>query len=351
VFWHWQHFFALDGDWQDGWSRTQEPLFWLFKPLYLQGWAAVDLFFVLSGFVFFWLYSETIARRAITPLRFAQLRFSRLYPLHLVLLLAVAAMQYAFWRANGQFFIYRANDVPHFLAQLFLVQNWYLRAPQSFDGPAWSVSLECLLYVLFFVGCRLGLRSGWRALVPVLAGVPLLWLDEHVARGVIGFFMGGVIVALWRSLRVHARARAIARGLGLAALAGWAALFALLYRDSPLLAGGEGNAGFLLAFDCGLCPLTVLALALQERVQRPWLGFLGDISYATYLLHFPLQLALVLLAGQMGWTPQDFMQGWVLAAFYVVLIGLGALTYRWFERPLQNLLRGAYWKSSAVAGS
>src|SRR5258707_12373773 len=161
VFWHWQHFFAISGDYQDGWSRAQQPLFCLFKPLYLQGWAAVDLFFVLSGFVFFWLYGEQIRDRALGAGRFAWLRFSRLYPLQFVLLLAVAAMQVAFFRQNDGFFIYDANDVPHFLAQLFLVQNWYPGAPQSFDGPAWSVWLGCLLYLPCLVACRVGFGDGW----------------------------------------------------------------------------------------------------------------------------------------------------------------------------------------------
>ncbi|MEI9991036.1 MAG: acyltransferase [Rhizomicrobium sp.] len=350
VFWHWQHFFAIDGDWMEGWSRDQQPLFWLFKPLYLQGWAAVDLFFVLSGFVFFWLYGAAIREARLGAWRFALLRFSRLYPLHLALLLAVAAMQYAFWQQNGAFFIYDANDAPHFLAQLFLVQNWYPLAPQSFDGPAWSVSLECLLYAVFFVACRLGVRAGWRALLLALMGVPLLWLDEHIARGVIGFFMGGVMVACWQALREHARARAISRGLTTAAIAGWLTLAALLYLDSPLLAGGEGNVGFLLVFDLLLCPLTVLSLAMRERGQkrRPWLGFLGDISYATYLIHFPLQLALALVANRYDLEPQFFMQGWVLAAFYVVLIGLGALSYNFLERPLQTFLRNAFYAKPAI---
>jgi peptidoglycan/LPS O-acetylase OafA/YrhL len=228
------------------------------------------------------------------------------------------------------------------VAQLFLVQNWYPLAPQSFNGPAWSVSLECLLYAVFFVACRwLGVRPGWRAVPLALLAVPMLFVDEHIARGFIGFFMGGAMVGLWRALRAQPQVRIIARGLTTATLGGWAMLAALLYLDSPLLAGGEGNAGFLLSFDVLLCPLTVLTLALREDGRpRPLLGFLGDISYATYLLHFPMQLALALIANRLDWEPQVFMQGWVLAAFYAVLIGLGALSYNLFERPMQHWLRG-----------
>ncbi|HXC55617.1 MAG TPA: acyltransferase [Rhizomicrobium sp.] len=342
VVWHWQHFFAIGGDWQDGWTRQMQPAFALLKPLYVQGWAAVDVFFVLSGFVFFWLYGEAIRTRQVRGGRFALLRFSRLYPLHVVLLLVVAALQALFFRAHGRFFIYQDNDAAHFVGHVFLVQNWWPGSPQSFDGPTWSVSLEALLYVVFFAGCRLGLRAGWPALLLALAAVPLLWLDEHIARAEIGFFMGGAMVGCWRVLRVHARVGTIARGLGLAVLALWAVLFALLYRESSWLAGGESNVAFLIGFDFVLCPLTVLALALQQPRGR-WaagLGFLGDISYATYLIHFPLQLALALIAARLSLAPQFFMQGWVMIAFYAALIGLGALSYNLFERPVQTWLRG-----------
>jgi peptidoglycan/LPS O-acetylase OafA/YrhL len=339
VVWHWQHFFAINGDFVDGWTRAMQPAFWLLKPLYLQGWAAVDLFFVLSGFVFFWLYGDPIRTRVTGAGQFALLRFSRLYPLHLVTLIAVAVLQARFLSRHGQFFIYQANDARHFLMQLLFVQNWWPQMPQSFDGPSWSVSVEVMLYGVFFVACRLGLKAGWRAAILALAGVPLLWVDGHIARGVIGFFMGGAMVALWQALRGQAQAAAIARGLTIAVVAGWIGLAVALYRG--WFADGEANKTFALAFDFLLCPATVLVLALREQVRAPWAAFLGDISYSTYLIHFPLQLALALLAARFAWTPQDFMQGWVMLAFYAVLIVLGALSYRFLERPMQALIRNA----------
>ena len=348
VVWHWQHFFAIGGDWQDDWSADMQPFYWLLKPLYAQGWAAVDLFFVLSGFVFFWLYGAAIREKRTGAWRFALLRFSRLYPLHFVMLIVVAALQFFFFRAHGTFFIYQDNDAAHFAEHLFMVQNWWPRSPQSFDGPTWSVSIEILLYVLFFIACRLGLKRGLHCLALALIGGLLLPFDEHIARGVIGFFMGGAMVAAWEYLRVHARARVVARCLGIAALLGWAVLATMLYRGSSWLANGEGNNLFLIAFDFVLCPLTVLSLALGETLRgRSYaaLGVLGDISYSTYLIHFPMQLTLALLAARFALEPQFFLQGWVMGAFYAVLIGLGWLSYRYFERPLQSLLRNAWHKT------
>jgi peptidoglycan/LPS O-acetylase OafA/YrhL len=117
----------------------------------------------------------------------------------------------------------------------------------------------------------------------------------------------------------------------------------MLWRESSLLNGGETNADFLLVFDLVLCPLTVLVLAMHESTGAliyVRAAFLGDISYATYLLHFPLQLVFVLIALRYGLPPAFFMQGWVLIAFYAALIGLGAAVYYGFERPMQDWLRG-----------
>jgi len=352
VAWHWQHFFAISGDWQPGWSHAAEPFYWLLKPLYVQGWAAVDLFFVLSGFVFFWLYGEMIRARRMTAGAFSLMRFSRLYPLQVLMLVTVALLQAAYFRRIGTFFIYQGNDWRHFLLHLGMVQNWWPNMPQSFDGPSWSVSVEVLLYLLFFAACRLGLRAGWPSLLVALAGAPLMWFDEHICRGVIGFFMGGFAYAQWERLRIRPDAVGVTRALALLALLGWGVLVFLIYSDSHLLDGGEVNYRFLFAFDYGLCPLTVLALALHEatsgrRFTR--LAFLGDISYSTYMIHFPMQLALVLLALRAGLAPAFFMQGWVMLAFVAALIALGSLSYFRFEKPVQDWLRKGLSRRPAPA--
>jgi len=72
VFWHWRHF--------SGYSEPTDnlPFYILFRPFYDYGWIAVDLFFILSGFVFFWKYETAIKQDGITWRHFALLRFARL---------------------------------------------------------------------------------------------------------------------------------------------------------------------------------------------------------------------------------------------------------------------------------
>jgi peptidoglycan/LPS O-acetylase OafA/YrhL len=355
IFWHWQHFFAVRGTWQAVWSRAMEPAYPVFKPLYDEGWVAVDIFFAVSGFVFFWLYLEPVRRREIGAGKFALQRISRLYPLYLATLLIASAMQIVFHHATGNWFIFGANDWSHFVKSIFLVQQWLPPDEmQSFNGPAWAVSIEVLLYIVFFIAVRLGVRGALAATALTFVGALVFFRDGQVGRGLMGFFWGGVTYYAVHAIAARPGARHIARVVALAAVAAWiiavadiylgfhAALFQMLPLGAARFLIGYEYAVFLFAFILLVVPLTLAALALHEECfGGAWSRFtlLGDISYSTYMIHFPMQLALALLALRLGWMPADFMHGWVMLAFYAVLIGLGALSYTYFERPVQAFLR------------
>src|ERR1700750_2714645 len=99
VFHHWYFFLPPDAS-SATWAAYKPPFSRLLTPLYLQGWAAVDVFFTLSGFVFFWLYGETIGTRAMNGRTFALLRFSRLYPPHFATLILTCVLQFYFFRSQ-----------------------------------------------------------------------------------------------------------------------------------------------------------------------------------------------------------------------------------------------------------
>ena len=84
-----------------------------------------------------------------------QVRLSRLNPLHLVNLVLVAGLQWQKMRSQGGYFVDHLNDAYHFALNLFFATAWGFEEGFSFNAPIWSVSIEVLLYGLFFCMARL----------------------------------------------------------------------------------------------------------------------------------------------------------------------------------------------------
>jgi peptidoglycan/LPS O-acetylase OafA/YrhL len=346
VFWHWQHFFMPNRDWVQGFERSQLPLYRLFSHFYNNGGhVAVSFFFTLSGFVFFWLYKEQIASRACSLHRFATLRFARLYPLHFLTLLLVLLLQTLYFSGHSHYFVYQHNDARHFVMNLLFASNWGFESGHSFNGPIWSVSMEVGLYAIFFLVSFLRIASPAKLLLIIASLITF----EHFHSGWIwegpleAFFIGGLSHQLLFYYYEH-RFRSVATDSLIVAAATlcWLLFFSWDRFSGIILYKLHLYSRFLF-------PLTIAALVLLEcafKVRFHFLKWLGDITYSTYLLHFPLQLLFVLFAAKANIPLSFFYSPWSLALFMAILIPLSLLAYHYFELPMQIFLRKRLLPSS-----
>ncbi|MEI9902577.1 MAG: acyltransferase family protein [Asticcacaulis sp.] len=167
-------------------------------------------------------------------------------------------------------------------------------------------------------------------------------------RGVPSFFEGALVFYAVQALRRHEtwRRRAV---LALAAIL--PALWVLSYLRgfqpiNTLVAPGIVN-GLLsvVTFLYVLMPLTLLALGLM---QDHWPGldslhkvsWIGDISYSIYLIHFPLQLVVMLALAHLPFVMRAHILAlpWALLGFIAVAAGLAWLSFHFFEMPLRRYL-------------
>ena len=348
VLWHWQHFFAPLNPRGVPLDLERQPFFPYLSFFYRHGYTAVELFFCLSGFVFVWLYSGPVARREMPFGRFAMLRLSRLYPLHLATLLIVAAGQQLFWRITTHYFVYPVNDAYHFILNLLFASSWGFQKAYSFNAPIWSVSVEIFLYAVFYVLCRyLRPRPAAMALATVCGGF-LLDPLRPLGQGLVFFFLGGLGFKAYEAILRRNALRWAAWCVPVLTLACWiGAARVAAWQPPDAIAPAVrrfGDDGFGIAIHL-LFPLTVLSLALMETLRGSLgkrVAFIGDLTYSSYLLHFPLQLALATTVAACSIPPDVFYSRGLFVGFIAVLSMASYGSYRWFEVPVQRWIRKRY---------
>jgi peptidoglycan/LPS O-acetylase OafA/YrhL len=336
VIWHYQHFYYTNqGTLGPDFSLELQPFYDPLRWFYRYGNEAVQLFFAISGFIFFLTSYETIAARKMTAWRFAALRFSRLYPLHLAILLFVAIAQYLSRQIDGHSIVYQINDGWHFLAQLFFASNWGFQSGQSFNGPIWSVSVEIILYAMFFVlSYFLGsvTRNTFIAVLAMfcLSGTFRLFSgSDFLSNPAACFFAGGISYAIWNTVRLSPMGtkKIVA---GTAAIVCAASLWAFANVE-PM-----SNILYFIAY-----PSSIVVLALLQDMAPKWgrsTRVIGDITYATYLIHFPIQLVILLTAKYFG-LMIDFNSPVTFLLFFGTVILVSIPIYHYFELPMQQMCR------------
>lgn len=332
LIWHYQHFY-VQGSELVGFDAKAQPLYNWLKPFYEAGWLGVQAFWALSGFIFFWKYAQPVSQGLVSARRFAVLRFTRLYPLHLLTLLVVCALIPWYRHLHGVDYVYRYNDAWHFMLQLFMASDWPGRSEWSFNGPIWSISIEVLVYALFFALSRLGLTRWWQALGLILASGAVygLKLTPHpIVLCVFFFYLGALTQLGHAALQRQSRARQnTALGLCLLVMALGIALLCTGLLRPMFFVAMVTPAGLLVLLD----RVRTRSTTLQHAINA-----LGNTTYASYLLHFPLQLLLACISG--AWSVQlPVNQPWWLLAWLVAVFGLASLVYRTVEMPAQAWLR------------
>jgi peptidoglycan/LPS O-acetylase OafA/YrhL len=327
----------------------------LLQALNYNGYEAVFVFFVISGFLIAGNALErwgSLAR--IEPKAFYVRRFARIAPC-LLALLAVLAVLHALGLAD--YAIHRPGQSlgGAVLAALGLHLNVYEGRTGYLPGNwdvLWSLSIEEAFYLGFPLACLLVRRT--QVLVPLLAVLALslpwtraalqgneIWQEKAYLPGMAAIATG-VLGALWmaRGPRLSSRASTALRWAGalglLAATLGGRWLWPLLHEGVMLVLTGSTLA-LLVAFR-----------SEPPRVPRGlhWLCSWGRLSYEIYLSHMFVVFAVVRLYHWSGADPRTAFL-WYLPAF-VLCWALGAAVARWFSVPCEHWLR-ARWLRPAPA--
>jgi peptidoglycan/LPS O-acetylase OafA/YrhL len=307
------------------------------------GYLAVDLFFVLSGFVmalnYAGLFSQGVRGSAVRT--FLSRRIARIYPLYLLTLLI----------ATGLVLIGFLNFTPGSLARTFwpnllMVQNW--SNWESIETPAWSISAEWFAYMLFpFLLTWIFYRSRARRLtVFVLCMTGLFTLAAFFSNPYDHLKVFDLTKGYPSLIRCVSEFT-----LGILSYRIKDSRFGTMAKDRPwlpltlvtllvfLLALKRTDLVVVLLF-----PFLILALDGKRNFLSRVLGsrvpeFLGLVSYSVYLVHYLLVPVLNGVDSYVRRHGHSHAHSYAVAAVFPLMMLCASCTYFFVEVPGRRSLR------------
>jgi peptidoglycan/LPS O-acetylase OafA/YrhL len=306
-------------------------------PFVGRAYLAVDLFFLLSGFVMAHVYGRLLASNWRAHWRaFARARFARIYPLFAVTTLAmIIAVALFHTPLIGVSFSGRSLAL-----QPFLLQQWV--SGLSWDYPSWSISTEAEAYTLF-VFCAGVLVKGKHPRL-IAAGCAAIVAALCIRNGGSLNLFGGVS-ALLRTLAEFSLGvllhRAHSNDVGSPRT--WAAFL------SVTLVGVAGithlDFFFVGALGCFIYYCANATHALGRLLNSRPLGALGNWSYSIYLWHAPTHYVVMGAFFAIGYPVSNLglsSARLLLLATILLVVGISGLHYRYFETPVRRFILRSY---------
>jgi peptidoglycan/LPS O-acetylase OafA/YrhL len=301
------------------------------------GYMAVDLFFVLSGFVIAHAYERRL-EQGLSAARFMALRYLRLWPVYVLgaaLGLLAAWMQALPGRDN-----LTVNQVLHTAPfALAMLPGPHIK-PMLYpvNSVAWSLALELLVNLAYALCWRRLRDARVLAAVLVVSALALVGVVAWFGKLDVGFqwtdAWGGlprVVFSFTAGLAINRLYRARPWSSPLSA---WAPLAVL----PPLFWIWVDQTIWPLACVILLFPIIVaLAAAAEPRpaASRAF-AWLGAASYPLYALHKPAGELMALWVRHV--SPHDIRNVWIGVAFMAMLVAACGLVERFYDRPARRWL-------------
>jgi peptidoglycan/LPS O-acetylase OafA/YrhL len=317
-------------------------------------WMLMDGFFVLSGWLITGILLDTRARPDYFRSFYVRraLRILPVYYAMLICVVGVAMLQnhepyrdmVAHWGSPFWFFAFLGN-IPTAISG-----QWPRGCGQALI-PLWSLQIEEQFYLLWpFLVHRISLAALTRVLIGLCCFSTLLRLvlywrypeNELVQYVLLPCHLEGLAMGSWLAIRYRQGEWKINRKLlsGLVVVLGAVSLGSAAWSGYLHTTAFNRTIGYLIAsiwFTCIILWLIEFRGSGQSAwIRHPALRYVGKVSYAAYLFHWPVANAVT--SGLQFLGLKRFDDGFIrLSLIYVLTFGLSALSWHWFEKPLFQL--------------
>ncbi|MDR3764740.1 MAG: acyltransferase [Acidobacteriota bacterium] len=317
-----------------------------------RSYLAVDLFFILSGFVIAFAYDEKVRNGSLSPRKFLLVRWIRLYPVYFLSVILGTILIFGMAAAHHQLNVYTSL----LLGAAAITSLLYLPFPLPgspslfpLNGPYWSLFYELVMNMLY-ARFRSWLTNRTLATMVALSGI-LLAITSVTANGLdvgsswsILDFASGILRSCFGIstglLLYRIKNRPEILPAWFSHISPWAGfpLTAAILLSPPTM---HYNGAIDAACACLVFPFCVLAGSnLADTRAKPLMLLLGSASYPVYVLHYPLSMAVV------HWChAADRYAPYSAILFAIVLVFASQQLEKYYDIPIRR------WASQRLLGS
>lgn len=313
-----------------------DSLFDIFTALQLQR-QCVQLFFFIGGFIFMYKYRDVIQERKLNFKTYSILRVSHLYPLVVLTVFTMIIIR----------IIGGANVNAFDAIKNLLLMNG---TNNSYNVPMWTLPQELVTYIVFFLICRfIPSKHHLTLYVAFIAlGVFICDLNFNTTtifssksfRAFTGFFAGTVTYYIYARIKEAKYKKLI--GAISSVVVFLATILEIKYGYTTVI---EQNSNIQFATSLFIFPCLLFGVmfvgGLQTFLSVKPLVFLGKISLAIYLLHWPILSIIELITWKTALTISADSK-WAMLLIFSIIISISAVLHYFYERPMQKIIRSLF---------
>ena len=298
------------------------PFHSFLENFYKFGHMGVFFFWQLSGFVLAHAYINDL-RYKIRFKEFFINRFARLYPLHFITLIILIVLQLILFKKFGDYqitdnnFYDGENNIKNLIYHILFISGWSTESKITFNFPIWSVSIEIIIYFLFFF--LLKPLYKYKLIFTIFVLALFIYLDKSGYNLFFAdcgryFFSGTLIYFLCEKIKNKNNI--------------------LILSFILMILTLIGNFKYNLFFSSIIFFAVFLEYIDNSKFKNSF-SIAGNLTYSSYLLHVPLQLTFILLFGLFEMNFEIFTTNLFFIIYLCLIFLISYCSYKYIENPLR----------------
>lgn len=315
----------------------------LFDGFLIIGWSGVDFFFILSGFIIYYVNHKYDGISSKFQ-DYIGKRLARIYPIYWIYSILVVVLHMALLKAEVKNLISWLG-----LTALNITKSFTLYPTDIKNNimpiipAAWTLTYEMFFYIVFSIyilgSKRLFLISMilWAIAISIvnlfsftfeISPFLSMLFDTHIFEFMFGCFIAQITL---RNLQIKTRKNAI-----VLLVVGIVALFVSWINEALGLIWFDKLQFITFGIPYSIIIYSLISLEdgrIHSNLKR-FLLYLGDASYSIYLTHFVVLVLFVHIASYLNFN------GYIeFAIISIALVLIGCLSYSYIEFPLTKFIQ------------